>query len=108
MSIHGCHQNTSFVSRKYSNNLCKYLNPDFGVCCHPYNLRLSLKVQNTTKAEFANTVDPDETAHKEPSYLDLHCLPSCPLIFNLIQFELKAFQNFPEVILPSAFLRFTS
>ena len=26
--------------------------------------------------EFANTVDPDETAHNEPSHLDLQCLPS--------------------------------
>ena len=24
----------------------------------------------------ANGVDPDETAHYEPSHLDLHCLPS--------------------------------
>ena len=29
-----------------------------------------------TIAEFANTVDPDETAHYEPSHLDLQCLPS--------------------------------
>ena len=26
---------------------------------------------------FANSVDPDETAHNEPSHLDLHCLPFC-------------------------------
>ena len=25
---------------------------------------------------FANSVDPDEVAHNEPPYLDLHCLPS--------------------------------
>ena len=24
---------------------------------------------------FPNSVDPDETAHNEPSYQDLHCLP---------------------------------
>ena len=24
---------------------------------------------------FANSVDPDETAHNEPSHLDQHCLP---------------------------------
>ena len=42
------------------------------------------KAPNTTKAEFANTVDPDETAHNEPSHLDLQCLPSSPLIFNII------------------------
>ena len=32
---------------------------------------LNNKVPNTTIAEFANTVDPDETAHN-----DLQCLPS--------------------------------
>ena len=37
---------------------------------------LTHKAQNTTKAEFANTADPDETAHNEPSHLDLRCLPS--------------------------------
>ena len=31
---------------------------------------------NTTIAEFANTVDPDETAHHEPSHLNLQSLPS--------------------------------
>ena len=36
---------------------------------------LTLKAPNTTIAEFANTVDPDETAHNEPSHLDLQCLP---------------------------------
>ena len=35
---------------------------------------LTLKAPNTTIAEFANTVDPDETAHNEPSHLDLQCL----------------------------------
>ena len=27
-------------------------------------------------AEFANLVDPDETAHNEPPHQDLHSLPS--------------------------------
>ena len=36
------------------------------------NMSLSCKAPNTTIAEFANTVDPDETAHNEPSHLDLH------------------------------------
>ena len=40
------------------------------------NLVLTLKVPNTTIAEFANTADSDETAHNEPSHLDLQCLPS--------------------------------
>ena len=25
------------------------------------------------KAEFANSIDPDEAAHNEPPHLDLHC-----------------------------------
>ena len=35
---------------------------------------------NTTIAEFANTVDPDETVHDEPFHLDLQCF--CPLVFD--------------------------
>ena len=37
---------------------------------------LAHKAPNTTITEFANTVDPDETAHNELSHLDLQCLPS--------------------------------
>ena len=40
------------------------------------HLLLALKAPITTIADFANTVDPDETAHNEPSHLDLKCLPS--------------------------------
>ena len=40
------------------------------------SLILTRKAQNTTIAEFANTVDPDERAHNEPSHLDLLCLLS--------------------------------
>ena len=46
--------------------------------------KLTLKAPNTTIAEFANTADPDETAHNEPSHLDLQCLPSSLLIFNMV------------------------
>ena len=42
-------------------------------------LDLTLKASSTTEAEFANTVDPDETSHYEPSHLDhtsgSTCLP---------------------------------
>ena len=37
---------------------------------------LTLKVPNTTIAEFANIVDPDETAHNETFQPDLQCLPA--------------------------------
>ena len=58
-----------------------------GLTCISNGLRklarvLTCKVPNTTIAEFANTVDPDETAHNEPSHLDLQCLPSSLLIFQ--------------------------
>ena len=36
----------------------------------------TLNAPNTTIAKFANTVDPEERAHNEPSHLDLQCLPS--------------------------------
>ena len=57
-----------------------------------------------TNAAFANTIGPDETAHDEPSYLDLQCLPSSLLFFNTTQSLLKVFRNFADVILSSAFL----
>ena len=65
---------------------------------------LTFKAPNTTIAEFANTADPDETAHNEPSHLDLQCLPSEICFFNIKQFLLKDFRNFADVILSSAFL----
>ena len=80
---------------------------DFNVHClyrRILNILLSLKAPNTTKAEFANTADPDEMAHNEPSHLDLKCLPSSHLIFNIKQFELKVFGNFADFILLFAFL----
>ena len=77
------------------------------------NVMLTLKVPNTTNAAFANTIDPDDfvwvaalrpsqhffshvgtedpdkTAHDEPSYLDLQCLPSSLLFFNTAKSLLK-------------------
>ena len=38
------------------------------------------------------------------NHLDLQCLPSSPLILNSIQFELKVFGNFANIIFLSAFL----
>ena len=64
---------------------------------------LTRKAPNTTIAEFANTVDPDETAHNEPSHLDLQCLPSSLSFFKIVQFTLKVFLNFADAILSSAF-----
>ena len=49
-----------------------------------YNTILTHKAPNTTTADFANTVDPDETAHNELSHLDLQCLPSGLLIFYMV------------------------
>ena len=38
-------------------------------------LCLTFKAPKTTIGEFANRTDPDEASHREPPYLDLHCLP---------------------------------
>ena len=43
-----------------------------------------------------------------PSQLDLQCLPSSFLFFNIIEFILKIFPKFADLILSSAFLLFMS
>ena len=57
-------------------------NNNLGTCIkREYNL--TRKAPNTTIAGFANTV--------ELSHLDLQCLPSCFLFFNIIHLILKVF-----------------
>ena len=46
-------------------------------------------------AEFANSVDPDEAAHDEPPYQDLHCLLSSLRIFSMIQLGQNIFHDEP-------------
>ena len=36
----------------------------------------------------ANSENPDETAHKEPSHLDFHCLQMCVQIYLMSKFTL--------------------
>ena len=36
-----------------------------------------LSARQTKTDTCANSVDPDEMAHNEPSHLDLHCMPFC-------------------------------
>ena len=43
---------------------------------------LTLSVLQAKTDTCANSVDPDETARKEPSHQDLHCLPIVFLIFD--------------------------
>ena len=45
---------------------------------------LILSLPETKIADFANSVDLDEVAHKEPPHLDLHCLPSSLCLLNII------------------------
>ena len=40
-----------------------------------YLVSAALSALQTKTMSFANSVDPDETAHNEPSHQDLHCLP---------------------------------
>ena len=51
-----------------------FLSGENGKNFHSFIL-LTLEVQETKIAEFANSVDLDEVARNEPSHLDLHCLP---------------------------------
>ena len=37
---------------------------------------LTVKVPKTKRVKIANSVDPDEVAHREPPHLDLHCFQS--------------------------------
>ena len=45
------------------------------------NKELTIKAPKIKIVEFANSIDPDEVAHHEPSHLDLPCLPFTVLIF---------------------------
>ena len=40
-------------------------------------LYLTLSALQTVTDTFANSVDPDETAHNEPSHQHLHCILFC-------------------------------
>ena len=67
---------------------------------------LTLKGAERKIAEFSNSVDLDEVAHNEPPLLDLHFLPSCPLVFDfsiLFSLDLTFFENLQMKILSSAF-----
>ena len=66
-----------FQQAKFNNNMYK-------CTCKP---------PNTTIADFANTIDPDELAHTEPSHLDLQCLHSI-LIFNKNSNDIESFLKF--------------
>ena len=52
-------------------------------CVHFKNktLNLTLSALQTNTSTFANSVDPDEMAHYEPSHQDLHCLPFCFILW---------------------------
>ena len=47
---------------------------------------LTISSLQTNRDTFANNVDPDGTAHNQPSHLDLHCLPFCFFFFLLFFF----------------------
>ena len=77
-----CNDNTKqnlTESRKYKKELqLKYcFDIDNSKTVEDLNLLLTLSALQTKTYTFANSVDPDETAHKELSHLGLHCLPFC-------------------------------
>ena len=45
-------------------------------------------------ADFTNGVDPDEVAHHEPPYLDLHCFALCPLMDGWMACNFTSFSTF--------------
>ena len=44
----------------------------------------TLSARKTKTDTFENSVDPDETAHNEPSHQDLQCLPFCSWFTTVI------------------------
>ena len=60
---------------------------------------LTLEKINTEIAEFVNIVDPDESTHYKLPHLNLQYLPSSFGFINKIQFILKVFRNFADIIL---------
>ena len=39
--------------------------------------KVTLSTMYNSTDTYANSIDPDEMAHNEPSHQDLHCLPFC-------------------------------
>ena len=53
------------------------------------------------KTKTAKSVDPDETAHDEPSHLDLHCLQRDVLVYKVERVKLPAVvSNDPSKAVP--------
>ena len=80
-----CYKMVCFHDRLYDSFFVKWPK------CSEIETIEPIKAPNTTIAEFANTIGPEEMAHNEPSHLDLPCLPYSPYIFNRIQFEMFFF-----------------
>ena len=54
-----------------------YLSQAFNVFLEALLITLTLSSLQTKTDSCANSVGPAETAHKESSHVDLHCLPFC-------------------------------
>ena len=63
-------KNKVMCKKAVSKEWCKESNCLKNTHFNPY-----IKAPNSTIDNFANTVDPDETAHHEISHLDPQCLP---------------------------------
>ena len=55
----------------------KHLHLASKIFAFPYCARLTLQVQETKIADFANGIDLDEVARNEPPHLVIQDLPSC-------------------------------
>ena len=58
----------------------------------------------TKTAEFTNSIDPDEVAHYEPPYQNLHCLSCSLCILNMIQLDTAIIETFTDVNFVVCFL----
>ena len=59
-------------------------------------MRTSVSVLEATIAEFTNSMDIDEVTDHEPPHLDLHSLPSCLWVLNMIKLGLDMFWKFAD------------
>ena len=57
-------------------------------------LQFTLKAAGKKIGEFANSIDPEEVAHEEPSFLDLHCFHSS----SSSQLDCSLYETFCEIL----------
>ena len=89
-------------SRRYFSHVAAHIIPYrysylwYGICrllCFLTNYRLEISLYVKLKDWMSNSIDPDETAHYEPSRLHLRCLQKPIIIVAVIELTLRQFQT---------------